>query len=180
MRHQKIRGKLGRKKEHREATIAQLATALIRHRRITTTLAKAKATRPFAEKLVTLGKKGTLHHRRLAISRLKGDKEAIKKLFEEIVPAFKERQGGYTRILKLGSRSTGRNDAALMAILEWVNYETPDPQAPEIIEAQESPALAKQEEIVDAQENKPKKKPSSKPNATQAKAEPDNTEEKTS
>jgi large subunit ribosomal protein L17 len=158
MRHQKIRGKLGRKKEHREATIAQLATALIRHRRITTTLAKAKATRPFAEKLVTLGKKGTLHHRRLAISRLKGDKEAIKKLFEEIVPALKERQGGYTRILKLGSRSTGRNDAAPMAILEWVTYETSAPQASEAIEAQDSTAPATSEEIVDVQENEAEKK----------------------
>ena len=160
MRHRKIRGKLGRKKEHREATLAQLASALIRHRRITTTLAKAKATRPFAEKLVTLGKKGTLHHRRLAVSRLKGDKEAIKKLFEEIVPTFKERQGGYTRILKLGSRATGRNDAAPMAILEWVTYETTTAQAAEVTEVKDSSASATKEEIVKVEDEASPKPPS--------------------
>jgi large subunit ribosomal protein L17 len=160
MRHQKIRGKLGRKKEHREATIAQIATALIRHRRITTTLAKAKAVRPFAEKLISLGKKGTLHHRRLAISRLKGNKDAIKKLFEEIVPTMQDRQGGYTRILKLGSRATGRNDAAPMAILEWVTYETGKPDAPQIIETADSTIPAKQEEVIDVQAAEAEKKPS--------------------
>ncbi|MCS7064596.1 MAG: 50S ribosomal protein L17 [Methylacidiphilales bacterium] len=151
MRHRKIRGKLGRKKEHRERTIAQLATALIRHNRITTTLAKAKATRPFAEKLVTLGKKGTLHHRRLAIARVKGDKEAIKKLFEEIVPAMQDRKGGYTRILRLGSRSTGRNDAAPMAILEWVNYSVKTDDAPQIVEGKKK--ATSKEEVVEVKES---------------------------
>jgi len=91
--------------------------SLIEHRRIKTTLAKAKATKPLAEKMVTLGKKGDLHARRIAISYLK-QKDIVKVLFENIAPAAANRQGGYTRIIKLGPR---QSDSAPMAYLEWVD-----------------------------------------------------------
>lgn len=120
MRHRKKTTKLGRKTEHRIATLASLAESLIEHNRIQTTLAKAKAVRPVAEKLVTLGKKGEIHHRRLARARLHTT-GAVKKLFEDIAPRFKDRPGGYTRILKLGRR---RGDASEMALIEWVDFQT--------------------------------------------------------
>ena len=120
MRHQRSTSKLGRTSKHKEALIANLTVGLITHNRITTTLAKAKVMRPFAEKLVTLGKSGTLHHRRMAASKI-GDKDAVKKLFSDIAPRFKDRQGGYTRIVKLGFRKT---DAADMALIEWVEAST--------------------------------------------------------
>ncbi|GAB4245345.1 MAG: hypothetical protein OHK005_10670 [Candidatus Methylacidiphilales bacterium] len=118
MRHRVKTVKLGRTSQHRDAMLANMVTSLIQHSRITTTLAKAKAVRPLAEKIVTLGKKGTLHHRRLALAEL-GDQVAVKKLFTEIAPRFQERKGGYTRILKLGPR---RGDAAPMALIEWVDH----------------------------------------------------------
>jgi large subunit ribosomal protein L17 len=133
MRHRKHTAKLGRTGTHRNAMLANLVCSLIQHKRITTTLAKAKAARPVAEKMVTFGKNGTIHDRRLAAARLRHHskhmlrtKEAVAKarendviriLFSEIAPAFKERQGGYTRIIKLHQR---RGDAAQLAILEWV------------------------------------------------------------
>ena len=98
-----------------------LASSLIEHRQIKTTLAKAKALRPFAESLVTLGKKNTLHSRRRAITLLGSNQLAqrsTKVLFEEIAPASAERQGGYCRIIKLGQR---QSDAAPMALIEWVD-----------------------------------------------------------
>jgi large subunit ribosomal protein L17 len=138
MRHLKRTAKLGRTSEHRNAMLANLVCSLIRHKRVETTLAKARAARPVAEKMVTLGKRGTLHSRRLATSRLKyadrklhPSKEAnakfwkndiIRILFEEIAPVMRERQGGYTRIVKLGQR---RGDAASLAILEWVEIAPP-------------------------------------------------------
>ncbi|CAB4243770.1 50S ribosomal subunit protein L17 [Methylacidimicrobium sp. AP8] len=115
MRHLKRRGKLGRLSKHREALLANLATALIRHNRLKTTLSKAKALQPYAEKLVTLAKKGSLHHRRLAAARLYG-KEAVQTLFREIGPRFAGRAGGYTRVTKIGHRLS---DAARMAVIEW-------------------------------------------------------------
>jgi large subunit ribosomal protein L17 len=121
MRHLKRTAKLGRTGEHRNAMLANLVCSLIRHRRITTTVAKAKAARSVAEKMVTLAKRGTLHDRRLASSRLHQDEEAVRMLFREIAPAFKERNGGYTRIVRLGRRP---GDAAEMAILEWVESTT--------------------------------------------------------
>jgi large subunit ribosomal protein L17 len=117
MRHQRSTSKLGRTSKHKESLIANLTVGLIQHNRITTTLAKAKVVRPFAEKLVTLGKSGTLHHRRLAVSKI-GDRAAVKKLFADIAPRFKDRKGGYCRIVKLGFRKT---DAADMALIEWVD-----------------------------------------------------------
>src|SRR6266852_9933213 len=100
MRHLKRTAKLGRQFEHRNAMLANLVCSLITHRRVVTTLAKAKAARSVAEKLVTLGKRGTLHHRRLAAARLHQE-DAVKVLFDEIAPAQRERQGGYTRIIRL-------------------------------------------------------------------------------
>ncbi len=118
MRHLKRTAKLGRTSEHRTALLANLVCSLIRHRRITTTLAKAKAARSVAEKMVTLGKRGTLHDRRIASARLHQDEEAVRLLFKEIAPAHNDRNGGYTRIVKLSPR---RGDSAELAILEWVN-----------------------------------------------------------
>ncbi len=133
MRHGVKTKKLQRKASHRKALISNLIVSLIEHRRIRTTLAKAKAVRPLAEKMLTLGKKAlvanatqtdgkdtprALHCRRLAIAKLDGNKVAVKTLFGEIAPAAKDRVGGYTRIVKLGQR---RSDAAPMAYLEWVD-----------------------------------------------------------
>ncbi len=117
MRHQKRTAKLGRTGSHRNAMLANLVCSLIQHKRITTTLAKAKAARSVAEKMVTLGKSGTIHDRRLAAARLHQE-EAVKILFNEIAPAQKERHGGYTRIVKMGYR---QGDAGQKAILEWVD-----------------------------------------------------------
>ena len=117
MRHQKKTLKLGRTAEHRKALLANQVCSLIEHQRIKTTLAKAKAVRPLAEKMVTLGKKGSLHARRTALAVLR-QKGAVKKLFEDIAPRSATRNGGYTRIVKLGAR---KSDAAPVAFIEWVD-----------------------------------------------------------
>jgi large subunit ribosomal protein L17 len=123
MRHLKRTAKLGRTGEHRNAMLANLVCSLIKHKRVQTTLTKAKAARSVAEKMITLGKHGTIHDRRLAAARLHQE-EAVRILFNEIAPAQKERHGGYTRILRLHQR---RGDAGQLAILEWVDL----PQAVE-------------------------------------------------
>ena len=117
MRHQKKTVKLGRTAEHRKALLANQVCSLIEHQRIKTTLAKAKALRPLAEKMVTLGKKNSLHARRtvLAVLRQKG---AVTKLFNDIAPRSANRNGGYTRIIKLGRR---KSDSAAVAFIEWVD-----------------------------------------------------------
>src|ERR1700693_4276646 len=115
MRHQKKTVRLGRKAEHRKALLANQVCSLIEHRRIKTTLAKAKAVRPIAEKMVTLGKNGSLHARRTAIATLR-HKDAVKKLFDEIAPASPAATGGYTRIIRLGQPKSG---SALMAVCAW-------------------------------------------------------------
>src|ERR1700761_8770093 len=115
MRHLKRTAKLGRTGQHRNRMLANLVCSLIKHRRITTTLAKAKAARSVAEKILTLGKSGTLHDRRLASARLHQDEEAVKILFNDIAPTQKDRRGGYTRIVKMHQR---QGDAAQLAILE--------------------------------------------------------------
>ena len=117
MRHQKKTVKLGRTAEHRKALLANQVCSLIEHQRIRTTLAKAKAVRPLAEKMVTLGKKASIHARRTAFAVLR-QKDAVKKLFDEIAPRTADRNGGYTRIVKLGQR---KGDAAPIAYLEWVD-----------------------------------------------------------
>ena len=152
MRHRIRTAKLGRTGEHRNAMLANLVCSLIKKRQIKTTLAKAKAARVVAEKMVTLGKKGTLHHRRLAAARLRApqrkffhgthttpgkgsgakaikgkdlrekwreEHDVVHKLFDEIAPEFKDRMGGYTRIVKIAGARKG--DAAQMAILMWVD-----------------------------------------------------------
>jgi len=123
MRHQKKTVKLGRTAEHRKALLANQVCSLIEHQRIKTTLAKAKAVRPLAEKMVTLGKQGSLHARRTALAVLR-QKNAVKKLFDDIAPRSADRNGGYTRIIRLGIR---KSDAAPVAFLEWVD-------APRVIE----------------------------------------------
>ena len=129
MRHQKKTVKLGRTAEHRKALLANQVCSLIEHQRIKTTLAKAKAVRPLAEKMVTLGKNGSLHARRTALATLR-QKDAVKKLFDDIAPRAADRKGGYTRIVKLGAR---KSDAAPVAFIEWVDapvvVEEPEPEA---------------------------------------------------
>ena len=117
MRHQKKTIKLGRTAEHRKALLANQVCSLIEHQRIKTTLAKAKAVRPLAERMVTLGKNGSIHARRTALATLR-QKNAVKKLFDDIAPRSAERNGGYTRIVKLGQR---KSDSAKMAFIEWVD-----------------------------------------------------------
>jgi large subunit ribosomal protein L17 len=117
MRHRRKTLKLSRSQAHRDSMLSNMACSLIDHGRIRTTLAKAKALRPFSERMVTLGKRGDLHARRTALAYLK-QKDAVKKLFDEVAPACKDRQGGYCRITKLGPRMS---DAAPMAFIEWVD-----------------------------------------------------------
>lgn len=158
MRHLKRTAKLGRTFEHRNAMLSNLVCSLIKHKRVTTTLAKAKAARSVAEKVVSLGKRGTPHARRLAAARLhtrgttdqlskeqrkkwRTQEDVIRILFEDIAPAFKERHGGYTRIIRMEQRP---GDAAPKAILEWVD---------EIVAAVEA---------APAEETKPEAKPEAK------------------
>lgn len=117
MRHLKRTAKLGRTSTHRNAMLANMVCSLITHKRITTTVAKAKAARSVAEKMVTLGKSGTVHDRRLATARLHQN-DAVKILFDEIAPAQKTRPGGYTRIIRMHQRI---GDASQLAILEFVD-----------------------------------------------------------
>jgi large subunit ribosomal protein L17 len=160
MRHLKRTAKLGRTFEHRNAMLSNLVCSLIKHKRVTTTLAKAKAARSVAEKIVTLGKRGTLHARRLAAARLhthgptvRLEKEEQKKwrtnedvlriLFDEIAPAFKERNGGYTRIVRMEQRP---GDSAQKAILEWVDEVAVAPAPTETVEEGEKKDETKSEE----------------------------------
>jgi len=119
MRHARSGKKLGRSPAHRKALYSNLTGALITHGRIETTEAKAKAVRPLAEKMVTLGKRGDLHARRQALSELRSN-DVVYKLFSDVAPRFADRSGGYTRIVKLGPR---QGDAADMALLEFVDYD---------------------------------------------------------
>ena len=119
MRHQRAGRKLGRDSAHRKALSANLTGALIEHGRIKTTEAKAKAVKPFAEQMITLGKRGDLHARRLALSELRSQ-DVVHQLFAVVGPRFAHRPGGYTRIVKLGPRY---GDAAQMVYLELVDYQ---------------------------------------------------------
>jgi large subunit ribosomal protein L17 len=153
MRHQKKTVKLGRTAEHRKALLANQVCSLIEHQRIKTTLAKAKAVRPLAEKMVTLGKNGSLHARRTALAVLR-QKNAVKKLFDDIAPRSAERKGGYTRIIKLGVR---KSDAAKVALLEWVD-------APLVVEepAAEEKGKKRKKDAKPATEETPKSEKKSK------------------
>jgi len=119
MRHARAGKKLGRDSAHRKALYSNLAGALIEHGRIKTTVTKAKAVKPYAEQMITLGRRGDLHARRQATAFLRS-RDVVHKLFAEVAPLFKDRPGGYTRVVKLGSRP---GDAAEMAYLELVDDE---------------------------------------------------------
>ena len=162
MRHLKRTAKLGRTGTHRNAMLANMVCSPIKHKRITTTLAKAKAARSVAEKILTLGKSGTLHDRRLVTARLhahgrslilskaeqkkwRESDDVVRILFEELAPLFKDRRGGYTRIVKLHQRN---GDSAQLAILEWVELpqtveETAPAEEPEKKEEAKSDKEAK-------------------------------------
>lgn len=161
MRHRNKTVKLGRLAEHRDALLANQACSLIEHGRIKTTLAKAKAVRPLAEKMITLAKRGNLHARRRALALLRNNSQrtakAVSKLFTELGPRSADRQGGYTRIIKLGQRPS---DSAPMAFIEWVDapvvveetaiVATPEPEKKE--KAAKKPAKAKKSEAKDEDE----------------------------
>ena len=117
MRHGNSNRKLNRTHEHRKAMFANMVCSLIEHEQIQTTLPKAKELKKIVDKYITLGKKGSLHSRRQAISRLKQN-SAVIKLFETLAPRYKERNGGYTRVLKAGFR---HGDAAPLAVIEFVD-----------------------------------------------------------
>lgn len=117
MRHRKKGRKLSRTASHKRATMRNMAASLFRHGRIETTTAKAKELRPFAERLITLAKRGDLHARRLAATKIQ-DRQVLGSLFDDIGPRYSERPGGYTRILKLGNR---KGDAAEMSLIELVD-----------------------------------------------------------
>jgi large subunit ribosomal protein L17 len=119
MRHRRAGKKLGRDSAHRKALYSNLAGALIEHGRIKTTQAKAKAVKPFAEQMITIGKRGDLHARRLALAELRSQ-DVVHQLFADVAPRFADRAGGYTRIVKLGPRL---GDAAEMVYLELVDYQ---------------------------------------------------------
>ena len=155
MRHRKLTVKLGRTSAQREALFANMVSNLILAKRITTTLAKARATKRIADKMVTVGKKGTLAARRQALSILKQDKAAAE-LFDAVAPAMKDRQGGYTRMVKLGKRMS---DSSEMCILEWVDFVPKAKKAKkEAVEAPKDGKAAKEEKKAD----KPAKKSAAK------------------
>ena len=145
MRHRVDTFKVGRSSAHRRSMLANMVSSLFEHGSIQTTVVKAKAARSFAERLITIGKKGDLHRRRLAVSKLR-DKGAVKKLFDEIAPGYEGRNGGYTLILKLGKR---RGDAAEMCILQLVEVAAVE-EAPKK-EAKAAPKKAKAEEAPKAE-----------------------------
>ena len=149
MKHGIKQRKLGRKSQHRLAMLANMAAALIKHEQIVTTLPKAKELKPFVEKMITLGKKGGLSNRRLAISQVR-DEEQVKKLFDVLNVRYKDRQGGYSRVLKASFRY---GDNAPMAVIELVDRDVNEQgkdsgpvqfdDAPEAVEAPAAPKKKK-------------------------------------
>lgn len=162
MRHLKKGRKLGRSAPHRLALMRNLARALFTHGRIITTLEKAKEARGFVERLITLGKKNTLHSRRLALSRLP-DRDIVAKLFDEIAPRFHDRPGGYTRVIKRHERRLG--DAGRTAFLELLaegetkvrarTTRAPAAPAPKVEPEEKETPRPKEEEQAKAAEEKP-------------------------
>ena len=124
MRHRVAGRKLSRHTQHRELMFRNMVGSLLQHERIKTTLAKAKELRSWVDKIITLGKKGSLHARRQAFALLR-DREMVKKLFEEIVPKLKDRDGGYTRIYKIGWR---QGDGAPLSLIELMTFSSPEQQ----------------------------------------------------
>ena len=169
MRHQRKTVKLGRSQSHRDSLLANQVCSLIEHSRIKTTLAKAKAVRPLAEKMITLGKKKTLHARRTALATLQHNEDAVKRLFDEVAPRAATRAGGYTRIVKLGMR---KSDAAPMAFIEWVDgagaeVEVATPTPAKKTRAKAAPGT----ESAAPAEGEAEAKPARKPRAKKAAAE---------
>ena len=121
MRHRMSGRKLNRTSSHRKAMFGNLAAALIKHEQIKTTLPKAKELRSIVDRLITLGKRGNLHARRIALSRLHGDKKVADKLFKVLAERYSDRAGGYTRVIKAGFRY---GDSAPMAIVELIDRDT--------------------------------------------------------
>jgi large subunit ribosomal protein L17 len=146
VRHHRAGRKLGRDASHRKALYANLAGALIEHGRIKTTVTKAKAVRPIAEKMITLGRRGDLHARRQAMAYLRSQ-EVVHKLFAEVAPRFTERPGGYSRIVRIGPRP---GDAAEMAYLELVDFSAEE-QAEEKAERRRLRLRRRQEQEVAAE-----------------------------
>jgi large subunit ribosomal protein L17 len=167
MRHQNKTVKLGRTAEHRKALLANQVCSLIEHQRIKTTLAKAKAVRPLAEKMVTLGKNGSLHARRTALAVLR-QKGAVKKLFDDIAPRSADRKGGYTRIIKLGQR---KSDAAPVAFLEWVDAAEVVVEEAAPVEKGKKRKSAKEEVTPAAEKKTASKAKKSEPNEKKKEAE---------
>jgi large subunit ribosomal protein L17 len=166
MRHQKKTVKLGLTAAHRKALLANQVCSLIEHQRIKTTLAKAKAVRPLAEKMVTLGKKGSLHARRTALAVLR-QKDAVKKLFDDIAPRSADRKGGYTRIIKLGQR---KSDSAAVAFIEWVDVAEVVEETPAAEKGRKRSKSPKAEASAEAG-SKAEKKAKNAPNETKKEAE---------
>ena len=161
MRHRVAGRKLSRHTQHRELMFRNMLVSLLQHERIKTTLAKGKELRSWADKMISLGKKGTLHARRRAFSLLR-DKGIVKKLFDEIAPKLKDRQGGYTRVYKLGWR---QGDAAPLSLVELVTFAHPEEKKKSTIaKAKEvlGKVTPKKKEKVEKKE-KDKEKPKEKP-----------------
>ena len=176
MRHQRKTVKLGRSQSHRDALLSNLAVSLIEHNRIKTTLAKAKAVRPFMDKLVTKAKKNTLHTRRMALADLMHNAGAVHTLFAEVGPRCAARRCGYTRIIKLGPR---KSDSAPMALIEWCDLPVPVAEVAEPAPAKKAGKKAAAPAAADApaaeaapaeEEKKPARKPRAK-KADEGKAE---------
>ena len=133
MRHRKRIVKLGRRSAHRNELLANLVCALIDNKRIKTTLPKARAARQLAEKMITLGKKGTLAARRQAIATMK-QTGSVKELFDHVAPACAERSGGYTRIIKLGRRISDSSEMVLLELVDAVNAPVEESEAAPVAE----------------------------------------------
>ncbi len=165
MRHHVAGRKLSRHTQHRELMFRNMLVSLLQHQRIKTTLAKGKELRSWADRMITLGKKGTLHARRRAFSLLR-DKGTVKKLFDEIAPKLKDRQGGYTRVYKLGWR---QGDAAPLSLVELVSFAHPEEKKKSTItKAKEvlgkvAPKKKEKGEKIEKGKEKTKEKPKEKP-----------------
>jgi len=173
MRHRVAGRKLSRHTQHRELMFRNMVVSLLQHERIKTTLAKGKELRSWADKIITLGKKGTLHARRQAFALLR-DEGIVKKLFDEIAPKLKDREGGYTRIYKMGWR---QGDGAPLSLVELVTFSSPEQKkkstvkkAKEVLEKvapkikgkekKEKKVKKEEKEAPKEKKEKPKKKPS--------------------
>jgi large subunit ribosomal protein L17 len=167
MRHRIAGRKLGRTTEHRTALLRNLSTALFERERITTTLAKAKELRPFAEKLVTMSKKETLHARRQVYRHIH-DGKVVAKLFDSLSARYAQRPGGYTRIIKLGPR---RGDNAEMAIIELVDSDVTAPEPTKSSKRSKASDPSKTTKTKAAKKKVTEKKTSKKPSSTKPKAD---------